>query len=328
MKRIEFFAVAAILVAAPVVGAQSVDSRCTDAAIVGSGLEGGDACQKAVDLYQYLGVQLGTLVAGGNAMLGQGGTLGGFGHFQAELRFNAMHASVPDVAGAGIAVGPARQSTYEVDEKWVGVPQVDASIGLFKGIPVGVTYVGGVDAILSASFVPDVKSGSVRIAAPDGSLKLGFGGRVGIMSESALTPGVSVTFLERDLPKTTITANAGDDNLTVEDLKITTRSWRVVASKSFVGFGLAAGVGQDEYRARSGLTYDVAGSRPSQTLALTIKPRRTNIFLDLSLTPFPLLRVVGEIGRVSGSGIDTYNRFDPAAGDSRVYGSVGLRVGY
>ena len=328
MKLIELSVLAALAMAAPVAGAQSMDSRCSDAAIVGSAHEGGDACQKVVDLYKYMGVQLGTLIAGGNAMLGQGGTLGGFGHFAAELRMNTMRASVPDVNGTGIAVGPARQSTYAVDDKWVAIPQVDASVGLFKGIPVGITYVGGVDAIVSAAYVPDMKSGSVRVFAPDGSLKVGYGGRVGIMSESVLTPGISVTYLQRELPRTTIVATAGDNSLTVQDLKITARSWRVVASKSFLVLGVAAGIGQDEYRVRTALTYDVAGSRPQEPLTLSVSPERTNMFVDLSLTPLPLVRIVGELGRVWGGDMDSYNRFDPAVDDPRFYGSVGLRIGF
>jgi hypothetical protein len=46
------------------------------------------------------------------------------------------------------------------------------------------------------------------------------------------------------------------------------------------------------------------------------------------VTPFPLFRLVGELGRVSGGDLQTYNRFDPAADDARLYGSVGLRIGY
>ena len=328
MKSIGFFLLAALTSAASMAGAQSVDSRCSDAAIVGAGHEGGDACQKVVDLYQYMGVQLGTLIAGGNAVLGQGGTLGGFGHFTAELRVNTMRASVPDVSSTGIAVGPAQRSTYEVNEKWVAVPQVDVSVGLFKGIPVGVTYVGGVDAIVSGAYVPDMKSGAVSVSAPGGSLKLGYGGRLGIMSETALTPGISVTYLQRELPTTTITATDVGNTLTVQDLRITAKSWRLVASKSFLVLGIAAGIGQDEYRARTGLTYDVAGTQPQQPLTLSIAPKRTNMFVDLSLTPLPLVRIVGELGRVSGGDVDTYNRFDPAAGDPRLYGSVGLRIGF
>jgi hypothetical protein len=330
MKSIEFFALAALALAAPAggAGAQSMDSRCADPAVVGAAHEGGDACQKAVDLYRYIGVQLGTLVAGGNAVLGRGGTLGGLGHFTAELRVNTMHASIPDVGGTAISLGAPRQSTYDVNGKWVAIPQVDVSLGLFKGIPVGITYVGGIDAIVSAAYVPDMKSGSVSVSAPGGSLKLGYGGRLGIISESALTPGVSVTWLQRELPTTTITATEGSNSLTVQDLEISARSWRIVASKSFLVFGLAAGVGQDEYRARTAITYDVAGNHPQQPYALEIEPKRTNMFVDLTLTPLPLVRIVGELGRVSGGDIGTYNRFDPAAGDPRLYGSVGLRIGF
>lgn len=330
MKWIQFFALTALALATPAVGAraQSVESRCADPAIVGVAHEGGDACQKAVDLYRYMGVQLGMLVAGGNAVLGRGGTLGGFGHFTAELRVNAMRASIPDVSGTAISLGAPRQSTYDVNDKWVAIPQVDASLGIFRGIPVGVAYVGGVDAIVSAAYVPDMTSGSVQVSAPNGSLKLGYGGRLGIISESALTPGVSVTYLQRQLPTTTITASEGSNSLTVQDLKISARSWRIVASKSFLVFGLAAGVGQDEYRARTAITYDVAGTHPEQPYTLETRPKRTNMFVDLSLTPLPLVRIVGELGRVSGGDIDTYNRFDPAADDPRTYGSLGLRIGF
>src|SRR5205823_2689698 len=36
-----------------------------------------DACQQAIDLFQYMAPQLGAAITGGNATLGQGGTLGG-----------------------------------------------------------------------------------------------------------------------------------------------------------------------------------------------------------------------------------------------------------
>jgi hypothetical protein len=328
MKSIRSLVLAIFALAAPAVSAQSVDSQCSDPAFVGAAQEGGDACQKVVDIYRYLGEQLGTLIAGGNAVLGRGGTLGGFPHFTAELRANTMRASIPDVSGTAISLGAPRQSTYSVDEKWVAFPQVDASIGIFKGIPVGVTYVGGVDAIVTAAYVPDVTNRSVSIAPSDGALKVGYGARLGIMSETVLTPGISVTYLERRLPTTTIVASEGGNTLTVSDLEIKARSWRVVASKSFLVLGIAAGIGQDEYRASTALTYDVGGVRPSQPFTLDISPKRTNMFVDLSATPFPLVRVVGELGRVSGGDLQTYNRFDPPAGDARLYGSVGLRIGF
>jgi hypothetical protein len=318
---------AALVVAAPAATAQSAEKRCSDPAFVGAAQEGGAACQKVVDIYRYLGDQLGTLIAGGNAVLGQGGTLGGFPHFTVQVRANVMRASIPDVGATGISIGAPQQSTYETNDKWVAIPQVDASLGIFKGFPVGITHVGGVDAIASVAYVPDVTSGAVSISPPDGSLKLGFGARLGILSESVVTPGISVTYLERELPITNITATEGSNTLTVSDLHIKAKSWRVVASKNFLILGLAAGIGRDEYRASSALTYDVDGVRPDRPLTLDISPTRTNMFVNLSVTPFPLVRMVGELGRVSGGELQTYNRFDPAAGNERLYGSVGLRIG-
>src|SRR5919199_6529375 len=69
---------AATLAAAAPLQAQSVEPRCTGA-FAGPAQVGGDACQKVVDLYQYMNAQLGTPIAGGNATLGQGGALGGPG---------------------------------------------------------------------------------------------------------------------------------------------------------------------------------------------------------------------------------------------------------
>lgn len=335
MKSLKYLAAAALALflalpaATPaVLRAQVVEARCSDPTFVGAGGEGGDACQKVVDIYRYLGIQLGTLVAGGNAGLGRGGTLGGFPHLNVELRANVMRASIPDVAGTGIALGAPRRSTYDSDEKWVAFPQVDAALGIFKGVPVGITYVGGVDAIVNAVYVPDLNSGSVSIASTDGSLEIGYGARLGIMSETALTPGISVTYMERRLPTMDITATAGGSSLSVRELDVKTTSWRVVASKSFLVFGVAVGIGQDRLDAGSSLTYNVDGVRPEMPFAFDITPKRTNGFVDISVTPFPLVRIVGELGRVSGGSVQTYNRFDPAADDVRMYGSAGLRIGF
>ena len=105
------------------------------------------------------------------------------------------------------------------------------------------------------------------------------------------------------------------------------RFWWMIRELAGV-LGVAAGIGQDEYRVRTALTYDVAGSRPQEPLTLSVAPKRTNMFVDLSLTPLPLVRIVGELGRVWGGDMDTYNRFDPAVDDPRFYGSVGLRIGF
>src|ERR1700730_18929472 len=63
-----------------------------------------DACQKAIDLFQYLAPQLATSVAGGNATLGQAGSLGGLGHFSAGFRVNALQGRLPHVQNYTLAL--------------------------------------------------------------------------------------------------------------------------------------------------------------------------------------------------------------------------------
>lgn len=314
-------------VAAPA-RAQTQDPRCSDPAVVGPALEGGDACQKVVDLYRYMGVQLGTLIAGGNATLGQGGSLGGLGHFAVEVRANGMRGSIPDVARTGVAIGAARSSAIPVDRKWVALPAVDAAVGVFSGIPIGITHIGGIDALISVAYLPDITSGSVHVSTPGGSLKLGYGARLGVLQETALVPGVSFTWFRRDLPTTTIVASASSTrSVTVRDLEVHTTAWRLVASKHLLLLGLAAGVGRDSYDTRAMLTYDVDGATPSSgPLPLDVSPTRTNVFGDVSLN-LALLHLVLEGGRVSGGNVTTYNTFDMNASDPRWYGSLGVRVG-
>jgi hypothetical protein len=327
--RAPIFTLAAALglAAAPAVRAQSVQAECANSAVVGPFLAGGDACQKAVDLFRYMNIQLGTLLAGGNATLGQGGTLGGLGHFALELRANAMQVSLPDVEAAGVQLGAARQSTFAVNDKFAALPVADAAVGLFKGIPLGITSVGGVDALVSVAYLPEFDGSSVRVQTPDGRIKWGYGARVGILSESAVVPGVSVTWLRRDLPRATIAAAAsGSDSISVQNYDVQTTAWRVVASKNFLILGLAAGIGQDKYSATADASYRVSGVGPAQAIPVSVKPTRTNMFVDLSLN-LAVLKIVGEVGRVSGGEVVTYNNFEKPANDPRFYGSVGVRIG-
>lgn len=307
----------------------SPDPRCVDPSVVGSSLGGGDACQKVVDLYTYLTPQLGLLVTGGNATLGQGGTLGGLGHFTIGIRGNVLRASIPDVQATGVSAGAPQQSSYATNDQLAPMPVLDASFGIFKGISLGVTRVGGLDLLLSAQYLPEFSNGTVDVTVPDGPFKFGVGGRLGILEESLLVPGVSVTVFRRDLPTVTAVGTTGDDSVALRGLSVKTTAWRVVASKSLLLFGIAAGGGQDIYDVQGAVDYVVreglATYRPAAPFALAQKPTRTNLFVDLTLN-LPLLKVLGEVGRVSGGNITTYNRFDPPADTPRFYGTIGFRV--
>ena len=51
----------------------------------------------ALDVFDLMAPQLGLALTGGNATLGQGGTLGGPGHFSIGLRANVFSGDLPEV---------------------------------------------------------------------------------------------------------------------------------------------------------------------------------------------------------------------------------------
>lgn len=295
-----------------------------------------DACQKAVDLYQFLAPQLGAAIAGGNATLGRGGTLGGFPHFSIGVRVNGVIGSLPkiDEAGATPVATGANRTDYNTSSTIFPIPTADAAIGLFKGFPVGVTNVGGIDALVSASYIPSVDVSGVSVD-PDSPFKFGYGVRVGALQESIVSPGIAITWLKRDLPKVDLTGAAGAFRLNVHDIDEQTSAWRIVASKSLVFFGIAAGYGQDRYKSSAVATGEIdpsVSSLPGGTSSpvdISQSMTRQNVFLDLSFN-MPLLKFVAEVGRVfGGDDVATFNTFgDREPNSSRTYASVGLRFSY
>lgn len=334
-SRTLFAAVIAVSLAALQVSAQEIDSQCPPGTSNGAGQPDNtkvaqDACQKAIDLFKYMAPQLGAVLAGGNPTQGFGGTLGGLGHFSFGIRGNGLQGSLPEVDRVVPNTRGAQQSTYTIDTKPVGFVTADLAIGLFPGI--ATNGFGALDAIVSASYVPEFDGASVDVAVPSGSIKLGFGAKLGIMKETAVRPGVSVSFLERRLPKVTITGASGDDRLLLENIDVRARSWRVVAGKSFLFLGAGAGFGRDNYDSNASITVNVAARAATQggvggPIALGQNLARNNFFGSVWIKS-PIMRIVGELGVVSGGDIVTYNAFTGTqAADSRTYASVGLSFG-
>jgi len=314
------------MIAAVPVGAQS--SQCPGGTPVNVATQ--DVCQKAVDLFQYMAPQVATAITGGNAVLGQGGTLGGIGHFSAGARVNVIIGSIPQVQDPSVRprlTGASPPQTFPTSDSPIPMSALDAAIGLYKGIPFPLTNVGGIDLLLSATFVPEINRDEVTIE-PDNPVHLGYGVRVGALQESLIVPGVAFTFITRDLPTLSMTGTALGATLNVTDASVKTSEWRVVANKSLILFGLALGLGQDFYKSTA-TAKGTFGGQTSNTVRLEQSMTRTSGFLDLSVN-FPLLKLVGEIGQVSGrSAPEIFNNFEgKGVVASRLYGSLGLRVSW
>jgi hypothetical protein len=326
--RFRLAAVVALAASASVVEAQgggaSANAACTGIS--------SDACQQAVDFFQYMAPQLGTAMTGGNTTLGQGGTLGGrrFGivpRFALGVRVNAVQGNVPNFAPAAQLPGSnppaARELTTETSI--IPMPAVDLALGIFKGVPLALSNVGGVDLLLSAAYVPKVDNDDITIT-PDKSLEFGYGVRVGLLQESLVVPGLGFSYMQRKFPITTLSTSESGSSLTVRDLDLKSNAWRLTASKSLLLFGIAAGVGQDSYKMSTTIEAQMLAGNAITTPLLESKVTRTNYFADVSMNLL-LIKLVGTVGMVSGGDIQTYNSYDNAADKSRLYGSVGVRIG-
>jgi len=294
-----------------------------------------DACQKALDVFKYIAPQLGISITGGNATLGQTGNLGGLGHFSVGLRVNLVEGSLPQVQNVTPVVTGATSTRFDTKSQVFPMPTADLAVGVFKGIPLALTNVGGVDLLVSAAYIPEFTNSGVDVHVPDGSLKFGYGARVGILQESLLIPGISVSYLVRDLPTVNLVGHTGSDSLYANNLSLKTKAWRAVAGKNFLIFGLAVGFGQDKYDASTDIGVHVAAravppvpATNAGPIAMSQSLTRQNIFGDLSMNLL-VFKLNAEIGQVSGGTINTFNTFSGTqAADSRLYGSLGARFGF
>lgn len=284
-----------------------------------------DACEKARDMWLYMMPQLGTSLVGGSHTLGIGSTLGGFPHFAIALRANAVMGSLPDLSGMTFAVGAAVNSTIDAPDQIIGLPGVDFAVGVYKGFPLGVTRIGGVDLIGSVTYVPEIEGDGASIIPQDGSTKIGLGARVGLLEQSLLVPGVSFSYLVRDLPVVNLTASAANAAISLNDFSIKTTSWRLAAQKNLLLFQLGAGYGQDTYDASAVIAGTVATLPFSTPAAQNLK--RTTMYGSLGINLL-LAKIVAEVGSVSGGEVTTFNTFAEPADKSRLYGSVGLRISF
>lgn len=292
-----------------------------------------DACRKAEDLFVFLAPQVGVALSGGNVLLGEGGTLGGWGKRSAVLRVTAVDGRIPDNV---ITLNPtgAISSDFGAARAPVPVPALDLGIGLFRGVPVGLTNVGGVDLLVGVTFVPSVRRDEFNIMNEGSALVGTLGVRVGVLQESALVPGVALSVMRRRLPATSVTYRTANDTLGVFNTRVASTVYRLTVNKRFGLFGIGGGVGQDELDTRTNveaIINETVAGQPVRTIASLRDARdrasRGTAFANVS---FGLARaqLVAEIGRSrAGSLRETLNTFgDRRANEAYTYGSVGVGV--
>lgn len=349
MKRLACAALslAVATAAAPLAAQNSINTVCNQ--FSGDVQSRCAAVAQAVDAAQP---QVGILMAGGNPILGTASTggvrLGILPRVSAGARVNVVFARLPDIRDEGSS-GGAGTDRFSVPAPALGG---DVAIGVFPGISVAPTVggIGAIDLLGSATILP------VSLAGVDGLEKnpvsWGAGARVGLLRESFLTPGVSVSVMYRKMGElqfgevcegtevqdpndTNRSICAGDGDFGEIDFGLSNVSVRGAVSKRLLGFGLTAGVGYDRFDTDADVGFrapvsaaDVDGARQVYRFRdVSVDNSRWSAFANGSFTLL-VGSIVAEAGWMQGqnpiNGFPAASDFDPKQGT--FFGSIGARL--
>jgi hypothetical protein len=319
-----------------------------------------EACVAAAQAVVSAQPALGILIAGGNPTIGTAGPaglrLGIVPRISAGARVNVVAVRLPDILAEQIP-GQAGAITRRF-----GVPAPalggDVSLTLTDGFDLapGIGGLGAVSLLGGATYLPFSLLGVEGFEREH--LAVGIGGRVHVLRESFVAPGVSLSVMHRwmgtvafgdvcpagAVPISTTAVNGaqretgtcpGPGNPGEFSFDLTGWSGRLVASKRFLGLGFTAGLGHDRFG--SDLDFGFRGDDPLPGASAAPVVRVTDERLDSSrwsvLANLSYTLLVGTIGLEAGwqqgnppiRGFrDLQGDFDPRGGTW--FGSLGARI--
>ncbi len=351
MKRISLAVASVALAAAP---ALAQDGGLA-ASCGGLPAQARETCVTVAQAAESTQPQLGILLAGGNPVLGTASTsgvrLGLLPRVTAGVRLNVVGARVPDI------IVDEDDGSSEVSEA-IGVPAPAlggyVAVGLTQGFTLGPTVggFGAIDLLGSATWLP---FSAFDVEGFEEGPEIAFGGgvRVGLLRESFVTPGVSVSVMYRRMGEAsfgdvcrgdlvmpavgvdgTCTGERGD--LGEIDFDLTNWSYRGVVSKRLLGLGLAAGIGYDQFESdvtyafryqQPGLPGTPAVTRVRISPETTVESDRWSAFANASFAVL-IGTITLEGGWMQGgdaiNGFPSTSDFDPEQGN--FFGSLGVRL--
>jgi len=332
---------AAVLAASPLAAQGNINSVCSSVPA-----DARDECAIVAQAVDAAQPQLGILMAGGNPILGTASTggvrLGLIPRVSLTGRVNVVAARMPDIR----ELDDDRANEFSVPAPAVGA---NVSVGVTQGFSLAPTIggFGAIDLLGSVSVLPL----SLLDDFGDNAFSWGAGARVGLMRESFVTPGVSVSLMYRNLGDVTfgqvcesgegpsLTAPVdpnrrsctGDGDFGEIDFGLSNWSARAAVSKRLLGLGLTAGVGYDKFDTDANFAFSTPAVGGTREVFLfdnvAVDNDRWSAFLDASFTVL-VASLVGEVGWMQGSdpiqGFPSASDFD--AGEGTWFGSVGMRI--
>jgi len=358
-KRSSLIAAVLVCLVAPPGAAQSSLSAPCQAEIPLGAAQARELCLMAAQAVESAQPQLGILTAGGNPTLGTasaGGLRFGFmPRVSATARLNLVFIRLPDILAE--QVGGAGQRLNET----LGIPApalgATATVGVLPGfspLPL-VGGVGAVDLIGSATWLPFRALGLDGFGEESPDISWGAGVRLGLLRESFVMPGVSVSLMHRRLghvrfgnvcpsPIQSGPVTQGDGYTRESGLcpgggdpaefDFDLRSWntRAAVSKRLLGVGLTAGVGHDRHSSGVGFGFETPEMPATDYVRfreIDLASGRTSLFANASFTVL-VATLALEAGWMQGAeGVPEFPRtadFDPRGGT--FFGSLGARLSF
>lgn len=346
MKTMKYaLAAAAALASAPLAAQNDLLSTC-EAEVPVAARDRCLAVAQAVDAAQP---QLGILMAGGNPTLGTASTggvrLGVIPRVSLTARVNVVAARLPDIRELQNDETAATE-TFSVPAPAVGA---NLSVGLTQGFNLAPMLggFGSIDLLGSVSVLPL----SLVDDFGDNAFSWGAGARIGVLRESFVTPGVSVSVMYRSLGEVsfgevcsgTETASViapgdpnrrtciGEGDFGEIAFGLSNLSARAAVSKRLLGLGLTAGVGYDQFETDANFAFSAFELDDARELFrfsdVAVDNDRWSAFANASFTLL-VASLVGEVGWMQGSeaiaGFPAGSDFDPAEGTW--FGSLGFRI--
>src|SRR5437762_11540457 len=133
------YVIAAAVIAFNVASAQSISPQCPPGTTNSSGQPDNariaqDACQKSIDVFQYMAPELALVLSGGASSLGQPAPIGKLGHFSVAVKATGLTGTVPEIDKIVPSTNGAQQSTYSTKDQLLGMPTADLDVGIFPGM--------------------------------------------------------------------------------------------------------------------------------------------------------------------------------------------------
>jgi len=277
-------------------------------------------CNAAVDGAVLFHPVAGVLISGGSPTLGQVGTLGGFPHLTISARVNATEFHTPDLNYDGTTTTVA-----SADEIVAPAPQVEAALGLYKGMGNGLL---AIDLLGSAQLLPTNQFENLSVdkdatSIGDVALGFGYGARVGITNQMGPLPAIAVSVMRRNIPKVTYGDVTQGDQYTF-GVNLDATNLRAMAGYDLGVFSVGAGLGWDKYTGDADVEF-IPTIGPAQFVSKDLDQERTLAFLDAGLR-LGFLDLVGEVGWQFGKDLNlstTFQDNDPK--DNRMFGSAAVR---